>query len=68
MRFNDMVGKLLNEAPKNDGVIMGADINAKVGRRDDDAVRDVLGNFGLSDRNDKGRDIIIRINQINYAS
>ena len=57
MRFNDMLGKLLNEAPKNEGVIMDADINAKVGRRDDDAVRDVLGNFGLSDRNDKGRDI-----------
>ena len=44
--------------PTNAEIIIGSDVNVKVGRRDCEEHKRVLGPFGLDDRNEKGKDLL----------
>ena len=49
---------LLHKVPKNAHIIIGADINAKVGRRDSDDLNAVLGPYGPSRQNTRGSNLL----------
>ena len=57
-RFNNELNTILNSVPTNAEIIIGSDVNAKVGRRDCEENKRVLGPFGLDDRNEKGKDLL----------
>ena len=56
--FNVELDKLLDKVPTKCNIIIGADVNAHVGRRDSEELEDILGPFGPSKRNKKGCDLI----------
>ena len=56
--FNDVLTSLLNKLPRNTRIIMGADINAKLGRRDCAELRSVLGPHGPDCRNTRGTNLL----------
>jgi hypothetical protein len=54
-----MLDRLLaNNVPKNYELIIGADMNAQVGKCDCEEYDAILGPFGIETRNDKGRDLL----------
>jgi exonuclease III len=56
--FNELLDDTLNNLPANHNLIMGGDINAQVGRRDCEEYEDVMGIWGMKERNDKGRSVL----------
>ena len=57
--FNTQLDATLSKIESKFDIIMGGDMNAQVGiRQDGDEYNDVLGPFGLSHRNEKGRDLL----------
>ncbi len=56
--FNGVLTSLLHQLSRNAQVIMGADINAKLGRRDSDGLRPVLGPHGPGRQNTRGTNLI----------
>jgi hypothetical protein len=56
--FNGILTSLLHQLLQNAQIIIGADINAKLGRRDSDELRSVLGPHGPGRRNTLGTNLI----------
>jgi exonuclease III len=56
--FNELLDDTLNNLPANHNLIMGGDINAQVGKGDCEEYEDVMGNWGMKERNDKGRSVL----------
>ena len=53
-QFIETLNSLLHTVPRNTHIIIGADINAKIGRRDTDDLNAVLGPHGPLRRNTRG--------------
>ena len=49
--FNELLDDTLNNLPANHNLIMGGDINALVGRGDCEEYEDVMGIWGMKERN-----------------
>jgi hypothetical protein len=60
-RFPDTLDTLLSKLPPNNKIIMGADINANIGRLDEfqtSKFHSTLGPYGFSKRNSKGKGLL----------
>jgi hypothetical protein len=57
-KFIETLNSLLQLVPKNSKIIIGADINAKVGKRDCEEFKAVLGPHGPSRRNTRGSNLL----------
>jgi hypothetical protein len=56
--FNELLDNTLNNLPVNHNLIMGGDNNAQVGRGDCEEYEDVMGIWGMKERNDKGQSVL----------
>jgi hypothetical protein len=57
-QFIKNLNSLLHNIPRNTHIIIGADINAKIGRRDNDDLQTFLGPHGPPHRNIRGSNLI----------
>jgi len=57
-KFTETLNFLLQLVPKNSKIIIGADINAKVGKRDCEEFKAVLGPHGPAIRNTRGSNLL----------
>jgi hypothetical protein len=57
-QFIETLNSLLHKVPKNSHIIIGADINAKIGRRDNDDLSAALGPHGPRRRNTQGSNLL----------
>ena len=57
-RFNGELNSLLTKTPKNSDIIMGADVNARIGTRDRDEYKQTLGPHGITGRNTRGSNLL----------
>ena len=57
-KFNDVLGSLLKKIPSNSDIIMGGDVNARIGVRDRAGNELVLGPHGIPRRNARGANLL----------
>jgi hypothetical protein len=57
-QFIKILNSLLHKVPRNTHIIIGADINAKIGQHDADDLNAVLGPHGLPCRNKRGSNLV----------
>ena len=56
-QFAGHLDELLSSIPANTELLMGADINARIGVRDRSEFSSVLGPFGVAGQNDRGKNL-----------
>ena len=62
-KFIEEMVEIFNKTPANAHVIMGGDINARIGVREGDESAKVIGPHGVKGDNDRGKDVINLLNQ-----
>lgn len=62
-KFIEEMEAIFNKAPDNAHIIMGGDINARIGIREGDDLVKVIGPYGVKGDNDRGKDVISLLNQ-----